>query len=134
MEPETAKRYQATAFRTIAVCLISLVLGVAIVSMMFAKGGPEALGAIIPMSIVGLIHLIGIPVALLNAVKGGQRKAILYVLAYFVAFVIVSFQFAHPEIVGFHFFILVVTAITLGVHFIKAFLEKRQSRGDPPPL
>ena len=109
------------------VCLISLLAGTVIVSMIFKRGGAEALGAIIPMSIVRLIHLVGAPAALLNAVKSGQRKAVLYVSAYLLAFVAISFLFAPPEIMVFHVYLAAVIGLTFLVYFTKVFLKKMRS-------
>lgn len=130
MKPKATERHGAIALKMTAACLISLIVGITVVSVIFKKGGPEALGAIIPMSIVGFIHLVGAPVALLNAVKSGQRKTLLYVSAYFIAFIVTSFLFAPPDIVVFHLYLAAFIGLTFMVHFTKIFLKKRRSGGD----
>ena len=130
MKSETTERHRAIALKITAVCLISLIVGMVIVSWIFKRGGPEALGAIIPMLIIGLIHLIGAPVALLNAVKSGQRKTLLSVLVYLLVFFVISFQFAPQEIMVYHIYLAAIVGLTFLVYFTKVFLKKRRSRNE----
>ena len=101
-----------------------------VVTWMFNRGGPEALGAIIPMGIVGLIHLIGIPVAMLNAVRSGHTRTGLYVFGYFVAFVVISLQFGPAEILQFHVYVLAITGLVFIVHYTKILLKRFKTRQD----
>lgn len=123
MESESTERNRLKAFRITNVCLISLIAGTVIVSMIVKRGG-EALGAIIPMSIVDFIHFVGAPAALLNAVKSGQRKAVLYVSTHLLAFVAIPFLFAPPVIMVFHVYLAAVIGLTFLVYFTKIFLKK----------
>ena len=86
------------AFRSTLVCAIALMVGGGWVWIILRQGGPEALGAIIPMMAVGAIHLVGGPIAIFNAYKTYRHKRNLYIYFYFLVYIVLAFVIAGPEI------------------------------------
>ena len=132
MSEQTRHRCAAIARKATTVCLVTLLIGVVLVAWIFDRGGPEALGAIIPMGIVGLVHLVGVPVAMLNAVRSGDARTLLYVFGYFIAFVVASLQFGPQEILVFHIYVLAITGLVFIVHYTKVWLHRHRTRDDRP--
>jgi len=63
------ERLQQRASRLTLLCVISFIVFGGIALIILKRGGPEALGAIIPMMILGAIHLIVGPIAVFHAYK-----------------------------------------------------------------
>ena len=51
------------ASRLSVLCVLTLIVGGGIACGMYRTGGPEALGAILPLMIIGVVHLFIGPVA-----------------------------------------------------------------------
>jgi hypothetical protein len=69
---------------------ISLLIGGSWAWFVVSEGGPEALGAIVPMIAVGAIHIFLGPMAVLYAFKSRQFKNKKYVYLYFAFYFITT--------------------------------------------
>lgn len=64
MRKNNVEKHQKAASRLTLCCLLSFLIGGGITWGVAKGGGPEALGAIIPMIVTGAIHFFGGPAAI----------------------------------------------------------------------
>ena len=80
-------------------CAASLLIGGVFAWSIVKGGGPEALGAIIPLIAIGGIHLLCAPVAIFHAYKRRQSRKNIYIYSYFLLFVVLTFLVSGPEVI-----------------------------------
>ncbi len=124
MEIDRIKRHQTLISRTTLYCLLSLLIGGGITMAILGGGGPEALGAIIPMAAVGIIHLVGGPVAILTAYRIHQYKKNFHVYLYFLFYLVFSFLLVGPEAVFYYLLFILFTVIPLVYAGVVSFIRK----------
>lgn len=83
-------------------CAVTLVVGGALAWYIIAQGGPEALGAIMPMLFVGAVHLFAAPAAVLRACQSRQPKVLWSVLAYFALYLAIAIAAVGPEAIFYY--------------------------------
>lgn len=92
-------------------CAISFLVGGSWAWFIVSEGGPEALGAIVPMIAVGAIHMLLGPIAVLYAFKSRRFKNKKYIYVYFVFYFIATIVILSYEAIAysFLFFVAVIT-------------------------
>ena len=113
MEIKRIERHQKLASRSTLVCLLSLLIGGGLTMAILGGGGPEALGAIIPMSVVGIVHLVGGPVAIYHAYRVRRYNRNIRVYLYFLFYLVFTFLLIGPEATVYYLLFLVFTAVPL---------------------
>ena len=124
MHIDKKEKHQKTAFRLTLFCMLSLIIGGPITFVIIKGGGPEALGAIIPMIVVGAIHLFGAPIAILNAYKTQNHKKNIHIYSYFLFFIILSFLFVGPEAIIYYLLYALFIIIPIIFFSIMSFIRK----------
>lgn len=104
---------QKTANQITLLCLLTSLIGGGFAFAILEGGGPEALGAIIPLALVGLINLIGGPMAIYFAYKTYQIKRNLHVYFYFLLFLVFPVVVFGYEVLGYHVCFIVATTIPI---------------------
>ena len=88
------------------------------------QGGPEALGAIIPLLIVGGIHLITGPVAIFQAFRLRKRRRCVFVYAYFGLFLIATVLVFPPDILTYVVMFLFLTSVPILIALVARYFSK----------
>jgi len=96
---------------------ISFLIGGSWAWLIVSEGGPEALGAIGPMMVVGAIHIFLGPMAVLYVFKSRQFKNKKYIYLYFVFYFIMTTVILRREalIYSVLFFVAVITPLLFSV-------------------
>lgn len=106
-----------SAIRLTWISAISFLVGGSWAWFIIRKGGPEALGAIIPMTAVGAIHIFLGPIAVLNAFKARQFRGRQFVYAYFVFYFLATTVILSGEALAYSvfFFLTIMASLLLSV-------------------
>lgn len=94
------------------VCMVTLVLGGVPAWIIVAQGGPEALGAIIPLFLIGAVHLFIGPLAVFHAFTH-YNKYSLIIYAYFILFLVAAIWLMNIE--GIVFYVLYIAFMTIPI-------------------
>ena len=124
MEIKRIERHQTLASRTTLVCLLSLLIGGGLTMAILGGGGAEALGAIIPMSVVGIVHLVGGPVAIFHAYRARRHNRNIRVYLYFLFYLVFSFLLVGPEAILYYVFFILFTAVPVLYFSVQSFVHK----------
>jgi len=84
MDPEQRRQWQQTAVRMTVFCLISLVLGAYIIWVNGSQGEPDRTSTMLPLAVVGVVHLVGGSIAVHNARRTGNPIKNIPVYGYFL--------------------------------------------------
>lgn len=117
MNDEKTAGKRKLALKLTWVCAISFLIGGSWAWFIVSGGGPEALGAIVPMMAVGAIHIFLGPMAILSAFKSTQFEGKKYVYLYFLLyFTATTVLLSHEAIVySVLFFVAVITPLVFSV-------------------
>lgn len=117
---------QKTANQITLVCLLTSVIGGGFGFVILGGEGMEALGGIIPLALVGLVHLIGGPMAIFFAYKTYRIKRNLHVYFYFLLFLVFPLVVVGYEILAYHVFFIVATTIPILFSFFGSRNKKNK--------
>jgi hypothetical protein len=84
MDPEQRQQWQQTANRMTVFCLISLVLGAYIIWVNGSRTALDATATMLPLAVVGVVHLLGGSIAIYSARRTGNILRNLPVYGYFL--------------------------------------------------
>jgi hypothetical protein len=98
MSRREIQKRKKLAFKLTWISAISLMICGSWAWSIAREGGPEALGAIIPLLIVGGVHLFTGPAAIYQSYKIHRHHKCLYVYLYFVFFLFVTCYLFPPDI------------------------------------
>lgn len=112
MIDDKSKSRRKLALKLTGFSVISFLIGGSWAWFIVSEGGPEALGAIMPMMAVGAINMLLGPMAVLYAFKSRQFKNKKYIYLYFVFyFILTTVILSHEAIVySVLFFVAVITS------------------------
>ena len=96
---------------------ISFLIGGTWAWFIVRQGGPEALGAVIPMFAVGAIHILLGPMAILHAFRSCQFARKKYIYLYFSAYFVVTIVILKREAIIYSviFFLAVITPLLFSI-------------------
>jgi hypothetical protein len=97
------------ALKLVWISAISLLVGGSWAWFIVSEGGPEALGAIMPLMAVGGIHLFAGPVAIYQAYRIRRLHNCSYVYVYYVLFLVTTFSLFPQEILTYILIFILVT-------------------------
>lgn len=103
---------------------ISLLIGGSWAWLISYEGGPEALGAVIPLLLVGGIHLITGPVAIYQAFCIRRLDNCLYVYLYFMSFIVATSLLFPPDIFAYVVIFVVLTTAPILISSVVGLLGK----------
>jgi hypothetical protein len=101
--------------------MVSLLVGGVIAWVIVMQGGPEALGAIIPLMLVGAVHLFIGPLAVFHAFTHSNKHS-LFIYVYFTLFLVAAIWLMDLEGAVFYamyvtFMIVPLLLVTIGAFF-----------------
>lgn len=107
------ERRKQLALKLVWISTISLLIGGAWAWLIISQGGPEALGAIIPLMVVGGVHLFTGPVAIFQAYRMHRLYKCSCVYYYFALFLVGGHLLFPPEVFSYTiiFALLTITPI-----------------------
>jgi len=106
--------------------MLSFLIGGGIALAIGMGGGPEALGAILPMIVIGIIHLFGGPVASHYAYKSHQFKKSILVYFYFIFFIVFAFIVVGPEAIIYYLLFIIFMIIPIIYSGIMTFFRMQK--------
>jgi len=86
MDPEQRQKLQQTADRTTVFCLLTLVIGSYIIWINIGLNVSQATALLLPMTVIGVVHLLGGTIAISRAAKTTQFTRNILVYGYFFLF------------------------------------------------
>ena len=117
MMDEGMARREKLTIKLTWICAISFFMGGSWAWFIVSEGGPEALGAIVPMMAVGAMHMFLGPMAVFYAFKSPQFKAKKYVYLYFAFYFIATTVILSNEAIVYSalFFVAVIAPLMFSV-------------------
>jgi len=88
MDPEQRQQLQQTADRTTVFCLLTLVIGSYIIWINLGLNVSQATALLLPMAVIGVVHLLGSAIAISHATKTQRFARNIPVYGYFFFFFI----------------------------------------------
>lgn len=88
MDQEQRQQCQQTADRMTVFCLISLAIGAYIIWVNLDQDASEAASTVFPMTVVGIVHLLGGGIAIFNANKTRNFTRNIPVYGYFLVILV----------------------------------------------
>jgi len=88
MDPEQRQQLQQTADRTTVFCLLTLVIGSYIIWINLGLNVSQTTALLLPMAVIGVVHLLGGTIAISHAAKTAQFTRNILVYGYFFLFFI----------------------------------------------
>jgi len=104
---------------------ISFLIGGSWAWLIVSGGGPEALGAIIPLMVVGGVHLFAGPVAIYQAFRIYRHYKCSYVYLYFGLFLFVTVLLFPPEILTYIIIFVLLTIAPILFALVTALFTTR---------
>ena len=111
-------------FKTTIFSVITLLIGGGFAWIIVEKGGPEALGAIIPLMIVGGTHLITGPVAMYQAYKIHNSFKNYYAYIYYIFFIILTISLFPPDIMTYVLIFIVLTILPIAISILRSTFKR----------
>ena len=124
MRNDELENRRKLASKLTKISAISLLIGGSWAWFIVSEGGPEALGAIMPLMVVGGIHLIAGPAAIYQAFVIHRLSNCLYVYMYFALFLIATFVLFPAEILGYIIVFVLFTAVPIILSLIMSLFNK----------
>jgi hypothetical protein len=93
IDPELRQQWQQTANRTTVFCLISLILGAYIIWVNSGNETMDKASALLPLFVVGFVHLLGGTIAVYNARRTQRPLRNIPVYGYFILAAVLAIWF-----------------------------------------
>lgn len=90
MDQEQRQQCQQTADRMTVFCLISLAIGAYIIWVNLDQDASNAVSTVFPMTVVGIVHLLGGGIAIFNAKKTRNFTRNIPVYGYFLVILVLA--------------------------------------------
>ena len=124
MNNDKTDHLKMRVLKLILVSAISFIIGGSWAWFTISEGGPEALGAIIPLFGVGGVHLVTGPLAINIAFRLQGIVNCTYVYLYFGSFLLITFLLFPPEILVYIIIFIVLTISPLLFYMVLGMLKK----------
>jgi len=92
MKPKQRQQLQQTADRSTVFCLLSFVIGAYIIWINLGLNISQSAALLLPMSIIGVVHLLGGIIAIYHAIKTGNIIRNIPVYGYFILFILLAIR------------------------------------------
>ncbi len=123
MNESEVEARRSTSLKLVKISGISIVLMGPWAIYLVWDGGPEALGAIIPLAIIAAVHIVTGPIALFHAFRIRRHHRLLFVYAYFALYLVAPFFMLPPDIVAYTAMFLLLTVVPIAISWIRSWLS-----------
>jgi hypothetical protein len=126
MDTGEAENRRKLALKLTWISVISLLIGGPWAWFIVSEGGPEALGAIFPLMVVGGVHLLTGPIAIYQAFRIRESNHCAFVYTYYAIFLFVTASLFPRDIFTYIIFFVLVTMVPILLSLVVTLFKSHE--------